>query len=98
MKFLPLLLLMCACTTYPYPDLTDDELFQQASACRSAKAIGCDPLWDEVNRRDEVREKREAKIEAETCPSRLVRFVDHWGNSSCITRWQLQQIFDQLGW
>ena len=96
MKFLPLLLLMFACTTYPYPDLTYDELFHQASSCSSAKAIGCDPLWDEINRRDDVTERREAKIEAETCQRGLVGFVDHWGNFNCITRWQLQEIFRQM--
>ncbi len=64
MKFLPLLFLpLLGCETYPYPELSYNELYQQASDCRSAKAIGCDPLWAEVERRDVSRDKREAKIE-----------------------------------
>ena len=49
---LAILLVGCAATP------SYDELFQQASDCTRAKAIGCDVLWDEVNRRDEWREKR----------------------------------------
>ena len=52
LKFLPLLFLLgCATTSY-------DELYAQASECTSVKAIGCDALWEEINRRDEAKERR----------------------------------------
>ncbi len=93
MKYFPLLFLV-GCATYPYPDLSYDELYQQASDCKSAKAIGCDPLWDEIQRRDVSREKREARIEANTCPQDLVLLTDRHGDKYCITRWQSRQILN----
>ncbi len=96
MRYWPLLFLF-ACTTYPYPDLSYNELYQQASDCRSAKAVGCGPLWDEVQRRDVSREKREARIEANTCPNNLVRVIDARGEKYCATREQVRQILRRLG-
>ncbi len=92
MKFLPLLFLpLLGCETYPYPELSYDELYQQASDCKAAKAIGCDPLWAEVERRLVWRDKREARIEANTCNVGFVMF-----NGRCMAtdraREELRQI------
>ncbi len=88
MKFLlPLLLVGCT----PFHELSYDELYQQASDCKSAKAIGCDPLWEEVSRRDEVKERRRKKAESETCPKDMVVFkYNH--NVSCISQREAHRI------
>ncbi len=97
MKFLPLLFLpLLGCETFPYPELSYDELYQQASDCKAAKAVGCDPLWAEVQRRDDRRDAREAKIEAEACHQDLVSYKDR-GRYYCITRDQARRILNSMG-
>lgn len=90
MKFLfPLLLV--GCSTYPYHELSYDELYQQASDCKSAKAIGCDPLWEEVNRRDAVKEKRDKKNKSMECPNGEV-VLKKGHSTSCISQADLRWV------
>lgn len=93
MKFLLLLLLLVACATISY-----DELFQQASECTAAKAIGCEALWAEVNRRDELKDRRKKKNEHKKCPDGGVVLRNDWGHESCISRDALRRILNGRGY
>ena len=86
---LPLLLVGCT----PFHELSYDELYQQASDCKRAKAIGCDPLWKEVNRRAEARDRRERNSRTIECPGSMVIYEDRWGEMYCISREEARRIF-----
>jgi len=86
MKFLLLLLLLVGCATISY-----DELFQQASECTAAKAIGCEALWAEVNRRDELTDRRKKKDNI--CPKGMVAFK-YRDRVSCISRDEMRRILN----
>lgn len=93
MKLLPLLfLLLIGCAT----SQTYEELYDQAAACTSDKAIGCDALWEAVERRDEANDRRKER-DGLRCPSNEVSFKDRFGRESCMRREDLSRIFRHLG-
>ena len=93
LKILPLILLMgCATTSQSL-----DDLMQEAVACSNAKVhidedINCDELWDEMNRREEARERRLLKNAVIECPDNYFVFKNHWGDQGCISRLELSYI------
>ena len=75
-------LLLAGCASY-------NDLLATATSC----GVGpeCQELWDEINKRDEIRERRERR-DANPCPKGYVHVVTHWGEG-CMTASELRDIF-----
>ena len=89
---LVVLLLVCSgCSVAPTNEL--GELYVEHARCLEADAIGCDAIWEEIEQRERIAAKREAR---RTCPAGAVSVGNANGSEACVSQSQAQVLLSRM--
>ncbi len=89
---LVVLLLICSgCSVTPTSEL--DDLYVEHARCLEADAIGCEGIWEEIERRERIAASRERQRE---CPSGTASVGNAMGPTSCVPHAEVRTLLNQM--
>ena len=91
---LAVLLLACGgCSVAPTSELGD--LYTEHAQCLDTGAIGCERMWEEIERRERIAVNRERERERE-CPGGTVGVGNVYGPANCLSHAEVHSVLSRM--
>ena len=86
-----LLLVTSGCSVTPTDELRG--LYAEHARCLEAGAVGCERVWEDIERRERIAASRERQRE---CPSGTASVSDSLGPTSCVSHSEVRTLLSRM--